>query len=352
LAFLVLLAVYLFSLGYGKDTGAVARLLTQWDGQHYLSIADNGYELFPCPGMPGYICGNVGWFPFYPLVAHAVTLTDLDTRYAVLVVSWIALAISLVLVYRLVLRRAGTVAATWTMIAIICQPTAFYFLTAFPYSLLLLLAVIAFDMMDRGAFHYLWLPTGLAAITYPSGATLALPVLFILATNWNALGKKGKMHLLAAVCSPVIAIAVYFGYYWWEFGDFFLYVKFQGQSYYAHELAFPFVTIARTLSSDSLTSPSVLYLLYAAIVGIAFYSRRLPLTWYVWLWGILLFTPTMGTLDCYYRHAVVAFPLSVCVGIAASLAGKRKPLAWLAIGAAIAMASSVYFEAYRSGQLM
>jgi hypothetical protein len=150
----------------------------------------------------------------------------------------------------------------------------------------------------------------------------------------------------------VNAIAVYFGYYWWEFGDFFLYVKFQGQSYYAHELAFPFVTIARTLSSDSLTSPSVLYLLYAAIVGIAFYSRRLPLTWYVWLWGNLLFTPTMGTLDCYYRHAVVAFPLSVCVGIAASLAGKRKPLAWLAIGAAIAMASSVYFEAYRSGQLM
>src|ERR1043165_2772170 len=47
---------------------------SRWDSGHYLYIATNGYEYFPCAGKFGYpsnateMCGNTGWFPGYPFL--------------------------------------------------------------------------------------------------------------------------------------------------------------------------------------------------------------------------------------------------------------------------------------------
>lgn len=330
---------------------SLMRTLTQWDGQHYLSIARDGYEMFPCPGMPGYICGNIGWFPFYPVVSAIVSLFGVDTRISVLAVSWTALLLALILMHRLVSRRLGTTAALWSMVALLLSPASFYLLTAFPYSILLLLSLLAFDMMESGAFRLLWLPVGMAAVTYPSGIVLTLPVVFILITSWRSLTSHAKGHLVTAIGSAAGAIAIYFLYYWWEFGDFWLYVKFQGQSYYAHEPTFPLITIFRSFSELPLSDPRLIALTFALGASAIFFSRKLPVTWHIWLWGILLFTPTMGTTDCYYRHVVIVFPLAALVGLAAS-DGKRRILAFGAIALGAVLMWKVYLSAYVAGRLM
>jgi hypothetical protein len=350
-AWLIFCAVYLILFSQNDRYPSLERILTQWDGQHYLSIARDGYEMFPCPNLPRYICGNIGWFPLYPLIASAVSFTGVDVRIAVLAVSWVSFLFALILFYRIVTRRAGERVALWSLIALTATPAGFYFLTAFPYSLLLLISIIAFDMMDRGAFRLLWLPVGLAAVTYPSGVVLALPVLILMITNWGSLSPKGRVHLVTALCAPILSLTIYFLYYWYKFGDFFLYVKFQGQSYYAHELAFPLVTIYRSITTLSFSDPVFLSIFFTIGCSIVFFTRRLALTWQSWLWGILLFTPTMGTTDCYYRHIIVAFPLAVCIGLSAEK-GKRRFLAWGAIALGAALMWRVYLLTYMNGRLM
>ena len=54
---LVTLVLTAVSVGERKPY-TVARMLIQWDGQHYLSIAREGYQKFPCPDNPSLICGE------------------------------------------------------------------------------------------------------------------------------------------------------------------------------------------------------------------------------------------------------------------------------------------------------
>src|SRR4051794_21247442 len=46
-----------------------------WDSEHYLSIANTGYEMFRCrdryANFPDVVCGNVAWYPGYPLTIRA-----------------------------------------------------------------------------------------------------------------------------------------------------------------------------------------------------------------------------------------------------------------------------------------
>ena len=58
----------------------------RWDSVHYLSISRSGYEMFNCWDRPGYaeagfrdvICGNVAWFPGYPMVVRIFSATGLS----------------------------------------------------------------------------------------------------------------------------------------------------------------------------------------------------------------------------------------------------------------------------------
>jgi len=103
----ILLYLLLFNVGEAKFYSLFGMLI-QWDGQHYLSIARDGYEIFPCPWNPGYICGNIGWFPFYPLVGRLVEqlvgFFGIDIRVTMIAISWLSLWLALLVMYRLVFR--------------------------------------------------------------------------------------------------------------------------------------------------------------------------------------------------------------------------------------------------------
>lgn len=349
---LAFLAIYTgtFTTGHRKYYD-FPRMLSQWDGQHYLSIARDGYETFPCSHDPSYICGNVGWFPAYPLVARAVSFTGIDIRWAVLVTSWLALWLALLVMYRIVEVKYGQRVALGSIVALLVFPTGFYFLTSFPYSLYLLLAALAFYLMEREQYALLWLPSGLLAVTYPSGAALGLPILYLLISRWKTIGVRSRTALAAALIAIAAAVILYFAYYWLTFDDFLLYVRFQGQSYYAHKPTFPLMPIIRSLLTMPSDNAVFVMLLFIPLCCLLFYRRRLAVTWQIYMFAVLLFTPTMGTTMCYYRHIVVAFPLFVMIGM--SIESKWRRLLFVAyIAASVFLAGALYVTAYKLGQLM
>lgn len=349
LAFIIIYVIA-FEAGYRKHD-SLTRTLIQWDGRLYLSIADEGYQKFPCPDRPQYICGNGGWFPFYPMLAMIFGAVGIPIAWAMLIVSWLALWLALLVLYPLVQRRFGDTIAAGSLVGLFLWPGSFYFLTAFPYSVFLLLAVIVFHLVDTGGYRWLWLPAGLLAVTYPSGALIGLPLTWTLISRWRRITPDDRTWLIAAVASIPLAILLYFGYYWWRFDDFWLYVRIQSQPWYSHQPGFPLWTMARSFIHLPLSHPVNLSLLFALLTAAVFYSRRVPVGWYLFAFGLLLFTPTMGTTDCYYRHIVVAFPMFVLVGIALRDRVRRYFLAaWT--GAALVLNWLVLLPAYKAGLLM
>ncbi|MEA3297076.1 MAG: hypothetical protein U9R56_04360 [candidate division Zixibacteria bacterium] len=330
---------------------SLLRTLTQWDGQHYLSIARDGYEKLPCGWNPSYICGNVGWFPFYPILGKITALTGLDHRFAMIGVTWLSLWAALLLMFRLISRRWGETSATIALVSLLLFPTSFYFLTVFPYAVFLLIALWAFYLLETEKYSLLALPCALLAVTYPSGAVIGLPVGWVLIRNWKKLSAKNRLALLMSMFAIGLALFLYCVYYWWRFGDFFLYLHFQSQSYYAHQAAIPLLTIVRTLRDFPVDNPVSLILMFVTIATILFYTRRIPVSWQIFMFGILLFTPTLGTTDCYYRHVIVAWPLFAMIGLAFRHRWRRYVLILYAI-ASVILTWQVFLPAYKAGRLM
>lgn len=352
LLWLALVVVYLIAFQYGpRKHDSLVRTLIQWDGQLYLSIAEEGYQKFPCPDRPRYTCGNGGWFPFYPLLASIFSSIGIPAPWAMLTVSWLALWLALLVLYRLVQRRFDDRTATISLIALFLWPGSFYFLTAFPYSVLLLLAVIVFALLEAESYAWLWLPSGLMAVTYPSGALIGLPMLWTLIGGWRSITRADRLWLLAAILAIPVAISLYFGYYWWQLDDFWLYVRIQSQPWYSHEPAFPLWTMIRSLIHLPTMHPVNLTLIFAVSTAVVFFSRRVPVGWYLFAYGVLLFTPTMGTTDCYYRHIIAAFPMFILTGMTIQSKVRRYLLVPWVI-AALALNWLILMPAYEAGRLM
>ncbi len=356
LLFGLYLAVMLSLLGTGdRKYDPLWRVLTQWDGQHYLSIAATGYEAFPCPDNPAWVCGNVGWFPLLPMAARAVDLIlspiGLDMRWSLLITSFIAFYLALLLLYRLVAARFDHAVALTSLGALLLFPTSFYFLTAFPYAVYLLLAVSVFYFLDRERYWACALPAGLLAVTYPSGIVITLPILWTLIARWRSLANRQRLALASGVAAAGVALILYALYYWIRFDDFFLYVHFQSKPYYAHEAAFPLIPIFDAVMNLSGAHPIRVILIFTAALLALFYTRKVPVSWQIYLWAVLLFTPSAGTTDSYYRHIVVAFPLAVMIGLSVKSPRRRWLLPAYAV-ASLILLWTIYLSQYKAGSLM
>ncbi|MBU8932974.1 MAG: hypothetical protein KOO62_03095 [candidate division Zixibacteria bacterium] len=360
-------------IGLGADEGkhnSLARTLIQWDGQHYFSIAHNGYEVFPCPENPSYICGNAGWFPLYPLAAamagKLLVPLGLEMRWVMIITSLICFWLALLVLYRLVKMKYGQRVALWSILSLLLFPTSFYYATAFPYSLYLLLVTVVFSLLEEKRYLLVAIPAGLLAITYPSGIIIALPLGRMMLREWfdnrhfpaessDRLVSQGKWTarwpaLGVATITVGLALVAYFLYNWWQFDNFWLYFDFQAKPYYSHEPIFPLVSVVQSLIDLPLNNPVFIMLVFVIATTTVFYRRIIPVSWQLYMFGVLLFTPAAGTTDCYYRHIIVVFPLFVMIALA--IETRRKWLLPLYGVTGLSLTWFVFLKAYKLGELM
>ena len=348
----VFLTLFLFFFSSGqRKYFALNRLMSQWDGQHYLSIARDGYQKYPCGWNTMYTCGNIGWFPMYPMAGKIVSWTGLNINHAMMVTSWLFLWLALLILYRLAEDQFSARAAMYSLLALLFFPTSFYFLLVFPYSMYLCLACGIFYLLHKARYNWLFLLSGMLTVSYPSGMVIALPLGYHLVRHWRELPKADRLKIVLAIAAVGGAMVLYFSYYWIKFDDFFLYNHFQAQPFYAHTPGFPLISLWNALTNLRPSDPVFIMLILVMGMLALFYYRRVPASHQVFLFAVLLFTPSFGSTDCYYRHIVVAFPIFIMIGAAVDRRWRRYLLAVYAV-VCIVLAWQVYVKAFKMGTLM
>jgi len=169
------LAVRNPALTSGSDL-PILRSLTSWDGYWYLGVARDGYHA--AAGPNGY--HDYAFLPLYPLLVRVLSLPWPGlTSLVGVVVSAVALLGALGVFVRLGRRVVDDRRAILGAALLPLCPFAAPLFMAYPESLGLLLAVVAFEEAEQDRRATAGLVIALGALARPQGAVLALPVFLV-----------------------------------------------------------------------------------------------------------------------------------------------------------------------------
>lgn len=366
IVFLVFAATYiLFSVI--ADNNFLFRIV--WDIGHYQSIAERGYEVYPCDPAIHYpmgdICGNVGWFPAWPIALKVFSLGQV--AFGLQFLPYLFTLIGFFLLYNLLLRLADYKTAVTGIISLAATPTAFYYLTGFPYSLILvLLAGYLLYLYHPGApgrIYILPLLGILVSLSYPSAfLTAIVPLVMVLneyrkkarRPGWVVLIKDLFYYLAPFALGPLL-LSIYF---YFKFDDFLMILHFQEK--YERNWDFPLAVIWQSLKYFQFTcdahfmeiehtyfAADFIILWYGLIFFIfAPYRTKPELVAYVIL--LYLFSPATGTVFSIWRHYVLLIPAVMMI----ACSPRPNWLKYIFIAAGLFLALAVYFPIYIRGYLV
>lgn len=200
-------------LGGGLQNYLSAPSFWSWvnfDGEHYLSIAQRGYGQ-----------GEQAFFPLYPFVVRLISnIAGFKTpgylAFTGLVISNFSFVLALVGFYKLIRLDHKKDIAWLAIYLLILFPTAFYFGSLYTESLFLALTMWSFYLARKEKWFYASVLGGFASATRVIGVLL-LPALFI---EWLIQNKKKwfKKELLYLAIIP-LGIFAYMYYLWKVTGD-------------------------------------------------------------------------------------------------------------------------------------
>ena len=311
-----------------------------WDGQWFIRIASNGYHLEH----------SEAFFPLYPLIIRYVEYITGNYVLAGTIVAWVAIALALWLLYRIVAARFDATVAAWTVAFLSFFPTSFYLTSVYSESLFLLFSVAAFYFAERRHWALAGLAGMFSVLTRNTGLFLVIPLALLMVEQEDAEGWRGwaravlRPRTLWLLLLP-LGMGIYMGYLQWKFGQPLLFAD--AQRHWGRKLSSPINAVAYAtfiagravgrvvdMTHDWWTSPlspgSVTNRItqrtivpWLTLVGWAAVSiaaiRKLPLSYTAWSLVLLiypLFFPAGKTpLLSYQRFVVVAFPLFVAAAV-------------------------------------
>jgi hypothetical protein len=148
----------------------VAAPFARWDSVWYLSIAHGGYD---------HQAPRTAFFPLYPIVLRALGAVIGSDLIAGVLVSLVAFAIALVLLYRLVaLELDGERARVTVMLLAFC-PMAYFFSAVYSESLFLALSLGCVLEARMGRWGWAGVLGALGAASRSSGITLVVPIVLL-----------------------------------------------------------------------------------------------------------------------------------------------------------------------------
>ncbi len=189
--------------------GNFLRNLANWDGGHYLGIAQNSYA----------INSQYVFFPLFPLFINLVSRITGDFLTAGLLISLISTLLAINSLYQLVSLDFGKVFAPKVLLMFLSFPLSFHFLTVYSESLFLLLVITTFLFMRKRKLFLATITASLASATRLSGLAIVLSLIFsILLTE--KINRKNWFVLL----SPV-GFLLYCYYLYNRTGDPFYFIQ-------------------------------------------------------------------------------------------------------------------------------
>lgn len=302
-----LLAIFFFAYSNfpqsGKFSADFWQSLANWDGGHYLNIAERGYsEKF-----------QFAFFPLYPLATALVAKFTNNFVLAGLLVSILSTYLAMNLLYQLVRADFGLKAAQNVVLIILTFPTAFFLITVYSESLFLVLVLASFYFLRRGNLILATIFATLASATRLAGLALVL-ALWIEVFNKEKINQKNWFTLLAPLGFLSYCLFLYS-----QTQNPFYFVE--AQKDWLRQTVYPAISFWETirhLSTSGFIQDNFnvfLDLLFATFgLGMVFRSFRfLPLSYsFYGLFSIILplLTPTLSSMP---RFLLPIFPIFILV---------------------------------------
>lgn len=277
-----------------KFSGNFFESLANWDGGHYLGIAEHGYrEKF-----------QYAFFPLYPLLIRFVNNVTQNYLATALIISIVSSFLALNLLYRLVSQYFDKKIAHKTILCLIFFPTSFYFLTAYSEGLFFLLVVVTFLFKSKGKFFWATVAASLASATRLAGLALVLALLIDVQTT-TGINRKNWYVLL----SP-LGFVIYCWYLFNQTSDPFYFIT--AQTHWLRSLSVPGVGFWEAIKGVAFLE------LVFAIFGLGMVLRAfrfLPLSFAVY--GFLsillpLLTPSLSSIP---RFLLPIFPIFILLAL-------------------------------------
>lgn len=289
--------------GYFK--GDFWQSLSNWDGEHYLKIAQFGYR----------DDAQYAFFPLYPLTVRTVYQLTGNYLLAAVLISLTAAFLGMQLLYKLALMDFDRKIAEKVILALVFFPTSFYFLAAYSESLFFLLVVATFYFLRSNKILLATLIAALASATRVVGIAL---VVSLIINVWirDGINKKNWYVLLAPA-----GLLVYCWFLFNQTGDPFYFLT--AQTNWHRSLTPPIVGFWQTIKD--LSSPGFItgnfnaFLdLMFAIFGLGLMIRAFRFLPFIYsLYGLIsvlipLFTPLLSSMP---RFLLPVFPIFILIAL-------------------------------------
>lgn len=282
-----------------------------FDGEHYLAIAQEGYRPL-----------TYFFFPVYPMLVKALSVIGGFRRpdflaFAGLLISNISFFIALVGFYKLVKLDKPTRIAKLAVLLLLLFPTSFFFASFYTESLFLALVVWSFYFARRGNFLLAGALGGISTATRILGLAL-IPALALEA--WKG-GKKNLLQKILGVLLVPVGLFIYMYFLKMKTGDPFEFlntISVFGEQRSSELILLPQVfyrylfKILPNLNYSSFPTvfTTVLEIATAAIFFvlaiISFVKTRLS---YAVYFLIAYLIPTFsGSFSSFPRYALILFP--------------------------------------------
>lgn len=322
-------------------TGLSCRTLPLlYDGHIYLLISKSFpfpyhdvHKIFPAYKNSEYF---TGWFPLFPFLIYLASFFFRNFLLSALVVSQVASSAAVVLFHRIAKRKLPAPMLATVLFCFFPPTWLLVGSLAFSESVLVCLALAAFDRFETGRTFQAVFLTGLALITQKSGFLLLLVFLCSLIARFGRAGLwKFGVYLWSLVAPALMQV-----YFYLLFGELWINVRIQREIFAASIFRLPFESMIRGLGSPTQIFQGQFWLRKAAIgLSCLFYTGVLALSYkrlpkkdwplIFWLAVVLIFHLSLGGIWAYY-----AFPRFMTLAAApalllvARLAGDKRIRVW------------------------
>jgi len=307
-------------LGGGQANYNANPLLWAWvnfDGEHYLAIAREGYRPL-----------TYFFFPLYPLMVRIAIIIFGNSReianFALLgvVMSNVLFWGALVGLYFLAREEIGKMAARKAMLWLILFPTSFFFGSFYTESLFLFLAVWGFYFLKRGKLKIVGVLLGLASVTRIVGIAIVPAIVY----RWWKSGNKLSGRWAVALAGAPGGLAAYMAYMMMRTGDAFEFLNNVG--IYGEQRSSGFVLLPRVFYRyvfkiiPNLSSywPSVWVVLLEMAVGLVFLAiivlsfKKIEFGMWLYMAAGFLIPTLSGSFSSLPRYVLVLFPAFMVLG--------------------------------------
>lgn len=280
--------------------------LANWDGGHYLSIAEKGYALKP----------QYAFFPLYPMLINIFSRVTGDYLTAALMISFISFILGANIFYQLVLSNFDKSSAQKALLALLFFPLSFHFLTVYTESLFFFLVVSAFLYARKKNYLMAAIFASLSSVTRLSGLAVIVSLIVSVYLIQKINRKNWYVYL-----SP-IPFLLYCLYLYFQTGDPFYFVKARSQ-FWNLELVIPGAVIIH--SFKQLITPGFIVHNFRDLLDFLFVSFALISLWKVYkkmnldyvIYTIIsialpLFSPTIAAFP---RYILLIFPVFIVVSL-------------------------------------